>query len=80
VKDLRLGADCVDHARMFFNRPDYDLGSAHPPSFALTPEGAMYDDLKRDYAAMSAMIFGEPPRFDAIVQSVAAVEQLVNGG
>lgn len=37
TKDLNLGADCVNHARMFFNRPAFDLESAHPPSFVLTP-------------------------------------------
>ena len=33
--DEELGADCVAHARMFFNRPDFDLASAAPGSFAL---------------------------------------------
>lgn len=33
--DLDLGADCVRHARMFFDRPDYDLASAVPGSFAI---------------------------------------------
>ena len=56
-----LGADCVAHARMFFNRPDYDLASARPPSFAVTPLGDMADALRRDYEAMAAMIFGPVP-------------------
>jgi hypothetical protein len=79
VQDLKLGADCVAHARMFFNRPDFDLGSAHPPLFVLTPEGEMYDDLRRDYAAMAGMIFGKPPEFEAIVETVADVERVING-
>jgi hypothetical protein len=78
VADLALGADCVAHARMFFNRPDNDLATARPPTFVLTPEGDMYDELRRDYAAMSGMIFGEAPRFEDIVQTVAAVEQRIN--
>lgn len=78
VGDLALGADCVDHALMFFNRPDFDLASARPPTFTLTPEEGMYDDLKRDYAAMTTMIFGEPPAFDAIIESVADVERAIN--
>ncbi|QPC95679.1 hypothetical protein [Mesorhizobium sp. INR15] len=32
-----LGADCVAHARMFFNRKEYDRASAEPPTFALLP-------------------------------------------
>jgi len=78
VADLELGADCVAHAQMFFNRPDFDLASAHPPTFVLTPEGEMYDELRRDYAAMAGMIFGEPPPFEDLIESVAALEQAVN--
>jgi len=76
--DLGLGADCVAHARMFFNRVPFDLDRARSPTFALTPEDGMYDDLKRDYAAMSVMIFGDAPAFDAIIETVAEVEQAIN--
>jgi hypothetical protein len=78
LADPALGADCVAHARMFFNRPDNDLASAQVPSFVLTPQGAMRDALRRDYQAMAAMIFGEAPAFDAIVDSVATLERRVN--
>ena len=78
AQDLRLGLDCVAHARMFFNRPDFDLATAHPPTFALTPEGDMYDQLRRDYDAMSGMIFGDTPDFEAIIESVADLERVIN--
>jgi hypothetical protein len=78
AKDLELGADCVAHARMFFNRPAFDLESAHPPTFMLTPEGEMYDELRRDYAAMSGMIFGDAPAFEAIIESVVDLEHAIN--
>ena len=73
-----LGADCVMHARMFFNRPDFDLASAAAPTFSLSPDGAMYDDLRRDYAAMTTMIFGTPPSFDAVIESVGTLEARLN--
>ncbi len=78
VEDLALGADCVAHARMFFNRPAFDLASAHPPTFALTPEGDMYDALARDYGAMLGMIFGEAPSFEAVIESAAGLETKLN--
>jgi len=78
VANQPLGKDCVAHARMFFNRPDFDLATARPPSFVLTPEGEMYDDLRRDYAAMTGMIFGEPPEFDDVIESVATLEKAIN--
>lgn len=79
LADPVLGADCVAHARMFFNRPDYDLASAEKPTFALTPHDAMADALVRDYAAMSVMVFGQAPPFDAVMASVAALEVRLNG-
>ncbi|CAH2402301.1 nucleotidyl transferase AbiEii/AbiGii toxin family protein [Mesorhizobium escarrei] len=41
IANRDLGTDCVAHARMFFNRKDYDLASAEPPTFALLPHDEM---------------------------------------
>lgn len=78
MSNTALGQDCVAHARMFFNRPDFDLASAMPPTFALCPEGAMVDDLRQDYRAMSVMIFGEPPAFDEVIDAVAGLQNALN--
>ncbi|MCA1660934.1 MAG: nucleotidyl transferase AbiEii/AbiGii toxin family protein [Novosphingobium sp.] len=78
MADRALGEDCVAHARMFFNRPDFDLASARAPTFALRPEGGMTDALRQDYRAMSTMIFGEPPAFDSVVEAIAALEHDLN--
>ena len=53
--------DCVRYARMFFNRPDYDLSSALPGTFSVAPTGVMVVALSRDYANTTAMIFVRPP-------------------
>jgi len=73
-----LGLDCVRHARMFFDRPDYDLASAAPGSFAVTPIDGMIDALNRDYANMTAMIFGAAPDFAEILASVGEIERIAN--
>jgi hypothetical protein len=78
LADLNLGADCVRHARMFFDRPDYDLASAVPGSFAIAPTPKMVDALARDYANTTAMIFGTPPSFDNILGSARQIEQDIN--
>ena len=78
LADRDLGADCVRHARMFFNRPDYDLASAVPGTFAVAPVGEMVDALKRDYANTTAMIFGEAPAFEEVIESAAQIEQAIN--
>jgi hypothetical protein len=38
----------------------------------------MVDALKRDYANMTAMIFGAAPAFEDILESAAWIEQAIN--
>jgi hypothetical protein len=78
LADRDLGADCVRHARMFFDRPDYDLASAAPGTFAIAPAGGMIDALGRDYANTTAMIFGTAPGFADILASAAEIERIIN--
>ncbi len=73
-----LGADCVRHARMFFDRLDYDLSSAAPGTYAITPTEAMVDALTRDYANTTAMIFGEVPAFEKILASASDIQEALN--
>src|ERR1035437_1857688 len=78
--DAGMAEDCVRHARMFFNRPDLDLASAVPGSFALTPHDGMLADLRRDYEAMSGMVFGPIPTVDEVIVAIAELEQRLNVG
>ena len=68
----------MKHARMFFNRPAFDLAMATPPTFCIRPKGAMLDGLRRDYSAMSGMIFGEAPAFEDVVGSIEELETTLN--
>jgi hypothetical protein len=38
----------------------------------------MLGELRRDYARMTAMIIGAPPKFEEVMESVAAVENEIN--
>jgi Nucleotidyl transferase AbiEii toxin, Type IV TA system len=78
LADRALGADCVRHARVFFDRPDYDLASARPGTFALTPVDGMTEALRADYGQMSAMVFGIPPAFADILDSIREISAHVN--
>ena len=80
LADRDLGADCVRHARMFFNRPDFDLANAVPGTFAIAPTTGMIDALRRDYANTTAMIFGAAPEFEKILASAKKIEQVLNDG
>ena len=79
LADRHLGADCVRHARMFFDRVDYDLVSATPGTFAIAPAGTMVEALARDYANTAPMIFGAAPAFENILASTKEIEETVNG-
>ncbi len=79
MADRAMGADCVRHARMFFDRPDYDLASASPGTFALAPLPEMADALASDYEAMAGMIFGAPPSFEDVLDSIRALEAKLSG-
>ena len=78
LADRDLARDCIRHARMFFDRPDFDLASAEPGSYAVAPIDGMIDALRRDYANTAAMIFGEPPPFDALLASARELEAIIN--
>ncbi len=78
IADPVLGSDCVAHARMFFNRPDFGLASAVPGSFVLAPHDAMIEQLRVDYRAMQGMIFGDPPDFEAVLGSIGSLETRLN--
>ncbi|WP_158972300.1 nucleotidyl transferase AbiEii/AbiGii toxin family protein [Chachezhania sediminis] len=79
VADMTLGTECIEHARTFFSRPDYDLAAAEPGTFALRPVGDMIDRLARDYANTKAMIFGDAPDFGDILSSISEIEDRLNG-
>lgn len=76
--DHGLAADCATHARLFFGSPDLGLDSAAAGTFTLNPDAAMHDALGRDYAAMSGMIFGDIPSLDAVLASVASLQEAIN--
>lgn len=78
--DHGLALDCARHALMFFNSTDLDLLHARPGSFAITPTPAMVDALKRDYQAMTGMIFGEVPEFAEVLEAIRQLEQTINQG
>jgi len=63
---------------MFFNRKPFDLATATPPTFSILPISEMLDDLRRDYRAMSGMIFGEAPAFEAIIEDIAELQTVLN--
>jgi hypothetical protein len=63
---------------MFFNRPDLDLASATPGTFALAPHDEMLAILRRDYDAMAGMVFGPIPHIREVLAAISEFEQHLN--
>jgi hypothetical protein len=78
LQDHALAFACVQHARIFFNRPDLNLATAAPGTFALVPHPDMLTELRRDYTAMTTMIFGVVPSFEVVMTSIQRLEESVN--
>lgn len=78
LADRNVAASCVRHARMFFNRPDFDLGSARPGSWAVEPSPAMLEGLRGDYEKTSPMIFGKIPSFEEVMASIGTLNTRMN--
>jgi len=75
-----LATDCVRHARLFFNRPDFDLVSAQRGSWVIEPSAGMLERLRGDYAKTIPMILGAAPTFEEIMSSMKKLNDSVNKG
>ena len=78
-KDHALALDCAGHAQVFFNSTDLALKYAIPGFLTIMPS-KMVEVLKRDYHAMSGMIFGAVPEFSDVLQAISSLEDEINRG
>jgi hypothetical protein len=64
--------------RLFFGSAWANYETARPGSFHLLPRDERLPALRRDFAAMRAMYFAEPPSFDAVLATLSALERRLN--
>ncbi len=78
IIDLALCEQVVTFKKQFFpsswGRDDF----AKPGTFALMPNKSFIDRLKKDYADMEQMIFGEYPDFEELLIVIGELEKEVN--
>ena len=79
LSDLALLAQVVRHKEAFYPsfRAHYEL--AHPGNVRLIQRPECIIALEKDYRNMGVMIFGEPPSFDSIIETLDALEKQING-
>jgi hypothetical protein len=78
LADLRLLAQVVKHKQEFYPSAWSQYASAAPGSLRLVPPPSRIAGLKEDYRNMALMIFGTPPSFESILESLAQLEREVN--
>lgn len=76
--DMPLLAQVVKHKETFYPSAwaRYDL--AKPGSFHVMPAKDRMDALQKDYKNMDVMIFGKPPAFSEIMETLKELEEEVN--
>ena len=78
LSDFALLAQVVRHKETFYPSGWAHYELARPGSLSLVPRAERLAALERDYRNMGVMIFGEPPAFDSIIETLAALEQQIN--
>lgn len=78
LTDILLLSQVVRHKETFYPSAWAQYARATPGSIHLLPAEARRAALERDYRSMGVMIFGEPPPFGTIMETLAALEQEIN--
>jgi hypothetical protein len=78
LADMTLLAQVVRHKEVFYPSAWAHYAVARPGSLRLLPADGRLSALERDYRNMGAMIFGKPPAFDKILQTLATLEEEIN--
>ncbi|MDN5940856.1 MAG: nucleotidyl transferase AbiEii/AbiGii toxin family protein [Nitrospira sp.] len=75
---LELLDRVVTHKRLFFAAAWASYETARPGTFHLVPREDRLPALRRDYAEMRAMIFGEYPSWEEVLGGLRLLEQQIN--
>ena len=80
IFDIELQESVRKHAERLFPARWRGYDTACAGTFSLVPRGDLLRALKIDYNAMKGMIFGEVPRFETILETIARLETRINAG
>jgi len=78
LDDMSLLRSVVEFKMKFYTQGWAKYELAQPGTLALIPPANIVTDLKKDYAEMRMMIYGEAPAFDDILQVLGALEDEIN--
>ena len=78
LMDMELLREVVDFKKKFYSCAWARYELAAPGTFQLVPPDCSLEWLRRDYAMMRNMIFGEYPNFDVILECLRELENKIN--
>jgi Nucleotidyl transferase AbiEii toxin, Type IV TA system len=76
--ELDLLHEVISFKQRFYRSTKAQYEKAVPGSFRLLPDANLIDILKKDYNRTKEMIFGTPPTFESIIQTLKALEDEIN--
>lgn len=79
LDNLHLLVEVVEFKQRFYPRGWAKYEKAVPGSLKLIPADHVLDVVRKDYAAMRNMIFGEVPEMDEIMAALQQLQQEING-
>ncbi len=78
LSDIALLAEVVKHKETFYPAAWAQYALARRGSLRLVPQAERMAALERDYRNMGVMIFGEPPAFAEIIETLGNLENEIN--
>jgi hypothetical protein len=76
--NLKLLHDVIAFKQRFYRSPKAQYEKAIPGSFRLIPDVSLLPVVNEDYKKTKEMIFGTPPTFDSILQTLKTLEGEIN--
>jgi hypothetical protein len=78
LSNMELLREVVEFKIRFYRCPWAMYENAKPGSLRLSPPSHNVDELRKDYRAMQAILFGSIPSFDDIMTGLAELERSIN--
>jgi hypothetical protein len=78
LRNLDLLHEVVAFKQRFYRSTKAQYEKAFPGSFLLIPDASLIKELKDDYEKTKEMIFGTPPTFESIIETLRALESEIN--
>ncbi len=79
IKNIELLLKVAEHKQTFFASSWARYADAKPGALRLAPPEARLPALEQDYRKMQELIFGQPPPFAQLLETLREIEREING-